>query len=237
MSTSTGGAARKLTLVPPPVQPIIPGTEAAKANRPFMVRCRQTKTGNADRKAIYLTLATYCDTYVDADFGRCWPGLDMLRLEAEVPRKRFFRAWRDLKAVGLVEVHRRPNGNADIIMWALPPEPTEVPVPEVPPGDHFRKFPQAITSGSSPRRSLPSTRSTARTTQAAEPPPRLTCQGCGRSWQAADGPDCHECHRPWNSPKPGDVRVKASPEKLKYYAERQALGPVIPPKGRRRKEG
>ena len=40
MSNCTGStsaaASPNLTLVPPPIQPIIPGTEAVKANRPFV---------------------------------------------------------------------------------------------------------------------------------------------------------------------------------------------------------
>ena len=146
-ATPAGAEARNLTLVPPPAQPIIPGTEAVKANRPFVVRCRKTKTGNAARKAIYLTAATYCDTYTDGDFGRCWPGLALLRLESEVPRARFFREWKALQAAGLIEVNRRPNHASMITVRTLHPAPAEVrkftrrSLPEVHP---------SITSGSSP---------------------------------------------------------------------------------------
>ena len=72
-------------------QPKLPGTERSPAtNTPFVVRCRDVRIGSPGAKHVYLTLATWCESYVgDADHGTCWPSLRTVQTATEYGRTAF----------------------------------------------------------------------------------------------------------------------------------------------------
>ena len=56
-----------LALVPQPLQPILPGSQAIKPNHPFLKRLANVRTGDPDAKNLLLVYGTWCDVYVDGE--------------------------------------------------------------------------------------------------------------------------------------------------------------------------
>ena len=90
----------------------------ARADSPFVVRCRDVKVGNPGAKHVYMTVATWCDVYVTGDCGVCWPALEKIRAATEYGRTAFMEHWRYLIERGLLlttrgsgkKIVRTPDG-------------------------------------------------------------------------------------------------------------------------------
>ena len=126
-TATAGAAARNLTLVPAPVQPLLPCVKAEKFHQPFFKRAANVRTGCPDAKGVLLVLAMYCEVYVDGFTGRCWPSRDTVRHLAEQGQHKFRRAWNRCIEVGAIKVDINReisyltlyNGECEETRWSL----------------------------------------------------------------------------------------------------------------------
>ena len=71
---------------------------------PFVVRCREARTGSPTRKSVFYTLATYC-----LDGGWCYPSVSRIAHGAEASIRQTNRELVRLRSLGLLEIVNDPG--------------------------------------------------------------------------------------------------------------------------------
>ena len=129
ISSAVPASRSQLRAVPPPLQPILPGSRAIKDNAPFVRRVANVKIGDADAKLIMMVAASFCDVWVDGSGGRTIAGRETLRLMTELSERRWRRGWsRCLDTGGLTVGRRRGIGRTRTLTVHAVPLQSRSPV-------------------------------------------------------------------------------------------------------------
>ena len=158
-STSTDSClatARPLGLVSEKLQPILTGSRAVKDTAPFVRRLFNIRMGQPETKLVVTAAGSFCDTYVEGDFGTCLAGKETIRAVTELGKRRFWKYWNHAVELGLIESKRRQAGLPARVTVRTAVRPREAPEagPEPVQGSLLSKpqsSPPGVTSRSHPR--------------------------------------------------------------------------------------